>query len=105
MSVILQVCKKHIWREIESDINGKPTKYKCLNCPLIFHVKNDIESCKYFDKRNSIFIKIKENKQRIALIKLNPIGFNEKIHLEHLSKENANLREMLYRFHFKGYKK
>lgn len=96
MSVLLQTCNnKHIWKEIESDNLGRPTKYKCVNCPQTYEIKKHTNSNEYFDKRNSIFNKMKENIQKIAFILLNPIGTNEKIHLEHLSKENAKLREIL----------
>ncbi len=49
---------------------------------------------KYFDKRNSIFNRIEENIQKINLIKLSDIGFNERLLIEHLSKENDILKSL-----------
>lgn len=54
MSVILQqqnICKKkHVWREIESDNQGRPIAYKCINCPLIYNVKKDVKNQKLSQK-------------------------------------------------------
>ena len=50
---------------------------------------------RYFDKKNSIFNRIKENQQKIKIIELNDIGFNERLHIEHLIKENDKFRELL----------
>ena len=99
MSVILQqktICKKkHIFREIESDKNGKPIKYKCIACNLIYEVKKDINPKDYFDVRNSIFNKMKENTQKINFINLNSIGLAERIHIDHLTRENAKMVRIL----------
>jgi len=87
---------KHFWMEIESDNLGRPTKYKCVNCPLIYNVKkDDVNPSDYFDKVNSIHNRINENIQRIELIKLNPIGFNERLHLNHLTNENKVFETLL----------
>lgn len=86
---------KHVWMEIESDLLGKPTKYKCVNCPLIFVVKRNVKPSDYFDKVNSIHNRIYENIQKIKLIKLNPIGFNESLHLNHLTNENRIFETLL----------
>ena len=88
------VCK-HVWMEIESDPFGKPTKYKCINCPQTYEVKKDVKSSDYFDKINSIKNRIYENGQRIQFIKLNPIGFNESLHLNHLITENKIFETLL----------
>jgi len=86
---------KHVWMEIESDNLGKPTKYKCVNCSLIYVVKKDVKSSDYFDKVNSIHNRIYENIQKIEVIKLNPISFNESLHLNHLTNENRALLTLL----------
>lgn len=86
---------KHIWCEIESDNLGKPTKYKCVNCPLIYVVKKDAKANDYFDKVNSIYNRIHENIQKIEIIKLNPIGLNESLHLNHLTNENKVFETLL----------
>ena len=88
-------CKKHIWMETESNNSGEPTKYKCINCPLIYVVKRDVKSSDYFDKVNSIHNRIYENIQKIEFIKFNPIGFNESLHLNHLTNENRVLETLL----------
>lgn len=58
-------------------------------------VKKEINTSEIFDEKNSIFNRMKENIQKIGFIVLNPIGINEKIHLEHLCKENAKLKQFL----------
>ena len=88
-------CKKHVWMEIESDPFGKPTKYKCINCPAIYTIKEDVKSSDYFDKINSIHNRVYENIQKIELIKLSPIGFNESLHLNHLKNENRTFETLL----------
>jgi len=90
------ICKNnHVWREIESDLNAKPTKYKCLNCPLIYNVKKGVNPGDYFDRKNSVKNRIAENKQKIAMINLHNIGINERLHIDHLKIEIAKLREFL----------
>ena len=86
---------KHVWMEIESDPFGKPTKYKCINCPQTYDVKKDVKSSDYFDKINSIYNRLYENIQKIEFIKLNLIGFNESLHLNHLINENKILKTLL----------
>lgn len=58
-------------------------------------VEKEIITSENFDKKNSIFNRMKENIQKIGFIMLNPIGIDEKIHLKHLCKENAKLRQFL----------
>lgn len=93
---------KHEWYEIESDVLGVPIKYKCVKCQLIYQVKllRDVETWKqeYFDTINSLTNRIKENVQRIELVKLNPISVNEKIHIEYLEKENVQLWKILKQY-------
>ncbi len=89
---------KHVFMELESDPLGKPTKYKCIKCLLIHVVKRDVKSSDYFDKVNkvnSITNRIYENKQKIEFIKLNPIGINESLHLNHLKNENKTFETLL----------
>ena len=86
---------KHVWMEIESDPFGKPTKYKCINCPQTYDVKKDVKSSDYFDKINSIYNRLYENIQKIEFIKFNLIGFNESLHLNHLINENKILKTLL----------
>ena len=86
---------KHVWMEIESDPFGKPTKYKCINCPQTYDVKKDVKSSDYFDKINSIYNRLYENIQKIEFIKLNLIGFNESLHLNYLINENKILKTLL----------
>jgi len=62
---------------------------------LLNNVKKDVKPSDYFDKKNYIFNRMKKNIQKIGLIMLNPIGIDEKIHLEHLCRENAKLRKIL----------
>ena len=50
-----------------------------------------MKNTKYFDKKPSILNKITENNQKIALISLNPIDYNEHLHITHLRRENATL--------------
>lgn len=93
---------KHQWLEIESDELGIPTKYMCVLCPIIYVIRKSrtIEDWKneHFDTINSITNRIKENIQRISIIKLNPIGANEKIHVEHLEKEIIQLNRILNQY-------
>ena len=57
----------------------------------------DLEkSIEHLNDKKSILNKIKENKQKIALISLRPIGYNEHIHINHLKRENKTL-EGLYK--------
>jgi len=93
--VTLKMACKHVWMEIESDLFGKPTKYKCVNCPVIYVVKKDVRSSDYLDKINSIRNRTYENIQKIEFIKLNPIGFNESLHLNHLINENKTFEILL----------
>ena len=86
---------KHYWREIESDELGRPIKYKCVSCTLIYEIVKNSEPSEYFDKINSLHNRIKENNQKIEFIHLNLVGFNEKIHLEHLEKETTILTRLL----------
>lgn len=88
---------KHFWMELESDNLGKPTKYKCVLCNQEYSVKPKVLDYfkEYFDKINSIKIRISENKQKIEFIKLNPIDINSKIHLAHLEKEIITLNKLL----------
>lgn len=88
-------CKKHFWCEIESDPFGKPTKYRCIKCLLIHTIKKDISSSDYFEKVNSIHNRIYENIQKIELIRLNPIGFSESLHLKNLINENKVFETLL----------
>lgn len=91
---------KHVWFEIESDNNGKPTKYKCVLCEMVYDVKPKLNNYiqKHFDAKNSIINKIYENKQKIEFIKRYPIDFNQKIHLEHLETELLTLNRLLTRY-------
>ena len=87
----------HIWYQIESDNNGKPTKYKCIACNMVYEIKpklNDYVS-KHFDAKNSIINRIHENTQKIEFIKRYPIDFNPKIQFEHLVRENLTLNLLL----------
>lgn len=87
------MCKKHEWRVIETDKTGNPTKYKCLNC-LLIHVKKK-HLCEYFDVLNSICNRILENKQKISIIKLNPLNtINDKLLINNLQKEIEKLTKM-----------
>jgi hypothetical protein len=63
----------------------------------IVNLKQDIDPNIYFDKINSIFNKIKENNQKISLLMLKPIGFTERIEIDHLCTENAKLKIILNR--------
>lgn len=87
---------KHIWKQIETNSLAKPIKYKCINCLLIYKIKKKVNPNDSFDKRNSIFSRIKTNTKKIGLITLNHIGFNERLHIEDLAKENAKFRELLH---------
>jgi len=87
---------RHIWMEIESDNLGRPTKYRCIRCPLIYKVrKRDVKSREFFDRINSIYNRIYENIQKIEFIKLNPVGHNESLHLNHLINENRVFETLL----------
>ena len=90
-------CKKHIWMETESNNSGEPTKYKCVNCTMVYEVKPKLNDYvqKHFDAKNSLINRISENKQKIELIKQYIMDFNQKIHLEHLEKENFTLNNLL----------
>jgi len=50
-----------------------------------------MKNTKYFDKKTSILNKIRENNQKIAFISLNPIDYNEHLHITHLRRENVTL--------------
>ena len=88
------MCDKNgFWLEIESNLRGKPTKYKCINCNQIRDVK---EQNDYISRINDIHNRIAENKQKIGLIMLREaFGCDERIHLEHLRCELKTLR-LLY---------
>ena len=88
------MCDKNgFWLEIESDLRGKPIKYKCINCNQIRDVK---EQNDYISRINDIHNRIAENRQKIAVIRLREVfGFDEKIHLEHLRRESKTLH-LLY---------
>lgn len=94
---MLMSVHRHIWRVIETNEFGKPTKYKCINCPLERSVKSKLNLTDHFDTLNSICNRIKENQQKIDFIKLNPIGINEKLHISHLENEIKKLTKM-YQF-------
>lgn len=85
---MIKMKHNHIWKEIESDNLGRPIKYQCIDCTLIRVVKKDVKAIRYFDKVNSIHNRIGENIQKIEFIKLNSIGTNGNLHLNHLIKEN-----------------
>jgi len=93
---------KHDWYEIESDNLGRPIKYKCGKCLLIYQVKllKDVKDWKkeYFDTINSLTNRITENIQKIELLKITPFSINEKIHLQHLQKENIQLWKILNQY-------
>lgn len=91
---------KHVWYQIESDNNGRPTLYRCVLCNMKYEVKQKVKDYiqKHFDAKNSIINKICENKQKIEFIKRYPMDFNQKIHLEHLETENLTLNRMLTKF-------
>lgn len=96
-------CKHGVWFEIESDVLGIPIKYKCRDCGLIYKIKinlKDVENWKkeYFDTINSLSNRIAENRQRIELIQLTPLSVNEKIHIQHLQKENVQLYKILNQY-------
>lgn len=104
---------KHIWFEIESNEIGQPIKYKCKKCLKEYIVKgtetNISRGAKavkevltifsqfqpYFDKINSLLNRIEENEQKIAFIKLNPIGSNQTIHLKQLQKEIVIFKKLI----------
>ena len=86
---------KHIWKQIETDSLGRPIKYKCINCLVIYKIKKKITPNSYLNKRNSIFNRMKENTKKIGLITRNHIEFDERLHINHLAKENAKFRELL----------
>lgn len=93
---------KHYWLQVESDYLGKPTKYICVLCPLIYHVVrlksiNDWKKDR-MDTLNSLTNKIAENIQKISFIELNPIGTNEKLHINHLQKEIVQLNKLLQQY-------
>ena len=91
---------KHFWMEIESDNLGKPTKYKCLLCPMEYSVKPKVVNyvSDYFDKTNQIKNKIRENNQKIEFLRLESEGNFTKIHIEHLEKEIITLNKLLNGF-------
>ena len=98
LSKINRLCiGNHRWKQIETDmINGQPTKYRCVDCPAIYELnKRDVNPNDYFDKKNSIFNRIKENNQKIGLFMLKPIGLIEKTEMNLLTSENSKLKLLL----------
>ncbi len=86
----------HIWMELESDNFGRPIKYKCIDCQLERSIKQEPSLVSYFDKLNSIHVRIAENEQKITFIRLQEIGgINESLHLNHLKNENRTLETLL----------
>lgn len=91
---------RHIWYEIESDSLGKPTKYKCISCNMVYNIKPKVFDyvSKHLEAKNSLINRIAENKQKIELIRLYKIDFNDKIHLEHLEREIITLNKLLTQY-------
>ena len=100
MSIIaLTICeKKHEFREIESDFKGRPVKYKCVACNMVYTVKKDIKATDYLDKKNNINNRIAENQQKIRLIEFRTVGGNERIHINHLQREITTLNKLIKKY-------
>lgn len=87
---------KHIWKEIESNENGTPTKYQCVKCGFIYVIAKRIKKVQdYIDSKNDIINRIAENLQKINLFELLNNVRDKDIVISHLRKEIDQLRKLL----------
>jgi len=91
----------HIWLQIESDMNGMPTKYQCSKCLLVFNLPNrDIKISEYKANRDSIMLRIEQNNRKISLFNALNDCKDKTLVINHLQNENLKLDCLLSKYRY-----